>query len=336
MGTTTFLGTATAGLRGSTYYNAFLSKEFLANLDPLLCFDKFATIENIPMHEGRGIEFERVESFTASAVPGDEGVTGDAIDVSYSKYQATLLQYQQHLTYSDWLKNNSFRDYMMKYTDRFKQQMTATRDLIIRGVLNAADNSLYSNGAATTTLETSITANLLLNGIRTLQVNNAAPITKYYKGLVNKEQVALSPCYILFVHPDECADLIAINNFIQARYYQQAPIHPGEVGSYHNIRVIATTQVSKAVSTNTNLSSGMLNNATYLYTYKNILLAADAYAVSELSGASSGIILKPLGSAGSDDPTNVRGSLGWKMDMASVITQQSAILLLESCASKLS
>ena len=46
--------------------------------------------------------------------------------------------------------------------------------------------------------------------------------------------------------------------------------------------------------------------------YSTIILGADAYGTTELTGGGLQHIVKPLGSAGSADPLNQRGTVGWK------------------------
>jgi len=347
MADATFSGQVASSVRATTVYNAYLSKKFISNLDPLVTMEKFGMQEPIPLNAGRTIEFEKVTRLTVADTPIDEGVPPDSTTPANTRIQADLNEYGDYIEFTNRLKDNAFRNYLVKWAERQRVQMAETRDIIIRNNLLSASNTFYANGAAATDLDQPIHANLLDNAIRNFQGNSVNFITKMIKGIVDGQQQSIPGCYVCFVHPDVVADLQSIKGFIQSQHYSQAPLHPGEVGSYKMIRFISTPQMVPYRSTGLSnvgndqgasnaTSSGMLSESgTQNDVYASILIGADAFTVSKISNESVGIILKKLGSSGAADPLNQKGTMGWCMDFAVGNTQANAIGLLYHCASKL-
>ena len=80
----------------------------------------------------------------------------------------------------------------------------------------------------------------------------------------------------------------------------------GEIGRIHGVRFILTTMCPTDTSTN---SGGAL--------HKTLIVGKDAYGVVDVNGSSKPeIIIKPTGSAGTEDPLNQRASVGYTLAFA--------------------
>lgn len=63
------------------------------------------------------------------------------------------------------------------------------------------------------------------------------------------------------------------------------------------------------------------------------MLGKDAYGVVDVNGSSKPeIIIKPTGSAGTEDPLNQRASVGWKAMAVTVRLQELAMVCIQSMA----
>ena len=67
--------------------------------------------------------------------------------------------------------------------------------------------------------------------------------------------------------------------------------------------------------------------------YSTIILADDAYGVTEVTGGGLELIVKQLGSAGTADPINQRATIGWKLTKTAEILVPQYIVRLETTAS---
>ena len=68
--------------------------------------------------------------------------------------------------------------------------------------------------------------------------------------------------------------------------------------------------------------------------YSTLIIADDAYGVTEITGGGLQHIVKQLGSAGSGDPLNQRATVGWKATTTAEILVPQYLVRIESTASK--
>jgi N4-gp56 family major capsid protein len=98
-------------------------------------------------------------------------------------------------------------------------------------------------------------------------------------------------------------------------------IYRGEVGRIGGVRVVESSnakQVAGApVSAN---ASGFLT----------LVIGPGAFGVVELDGAASNVFVKQVGSAGSSDPLNQKGSVGVKVYFAPVVLEATRMVRISS------
>ena len=66
--------------------------------------------------------------------------------------------------------------------------------------------------------------------------------------------------------------------------------------------------------------------------YSTLFIADDAYGTTQVTGGGLQHIVKPLGSGGSSDPLDQRGTVGWKALKAAKILVQQYMVRVESTA----
>ena len=66
--------------------------------------------------------------------------------------------------------------------------------------------------------------------------------------------------------------------------------------------------------------------------YSTLIIADDAYGVTEVEGGGLQHIVKPLGSAGSADPLDQRSTVGWKGAKTAEILVPQYLVRIESTA----
>lgn len=66
--------------------------------------------------------------------------------------------------------------------------------------------------------------------------------------------------------------------------------------------------------------------------YATIVIGANAYGVTEITGGGAEIIVKPLGSGGTSDPLNQRATVGWKATMVAKRLVEEYMVRIESCS----
>ena len=66
--------------------------------------------------------------------------------------------------------------------------------------------------------------------------------------------------------------------------------------------------------------------------YTTLILGADAYGVTEITGGGLQHIVKQLGSAGTADPLNQRASCGWKATKVAERLVEAYMVRIESAS----
>jgi len=171
--------------------------------------------------------------------------------------------------------------------------------------------------------------------IRYLKGQNA----KYMKeGITASDKIGTGPvrkAFIGLVHPDVEYDLEGITGYKSvSEYGSQEGVIEDEIGSYKNIRFVTSTNckiwtnATTATTAGYKATGGGSNDV-----YATLILAAEAYGLSPLSGEAMKTTVKPLGSAGSADPLDQRSTVGWKATTITTILNQAWMVRLETLAS---
>jgi N4-gp56 family major capsid protein len=183
-------------------------------------------------------------------------------------------------------------------------QAADTFDQLTRDVLVAGTSVFYANGVGG---RASVAANVAVADYRkiarSLALNNAKKMTRIVTGT---DQVGTSPidaAYIVIISPNTYYDLKGLTGFIPTRQYPSnvTPME-GEVGSLDEFRFVMTTNAKVF----TGAGSGSVD------VHADVILAANGYGITRISGQTMESIFKPLGSGGSQDPLNQRQTQGWK------------------------
>ena len=97
----------------------------------------------------------------------------------------------------------------------------------------------------------------------------------------------------------------------------------GELGKMHGMKFFESTNLKTVTEGNKDI------HIAYAY-------GKDAYACVDLENGAGKpeIIVKPNGSAGTNDPLNQRASAGWKNCFTAVITQPMALVRVETCVNE--
>ena len=105
-----------------------------------------------------------------------------------------------------------------------------------------------------------------------------------------------------------------------AKYAKPEQMLKGEIGKMHGFRFMEATAFEPVSGTSIDV-------------HRALFYGKDSYGAVDLEngGGKPDIIVKQLGSAGTDDPLNQRGSIGWKLPFTCEILQPDALISYE-CA----
>lgn len=290
----------------------FYDRTLLSRLLPNLTFLKYGQKRPMPKNEGDTINFRRFNSLDVPAASLTEGVTPDGDNLSITAVTATVAQEGNWVRLSDKISMVGIDPVLTESAALMGENAAKTLETRCADVIFKGTSQQFAGGAASAA---AIAAGKVVNSeeikkaVRTLRNNNAEPLEGGY--------------YIGFCDPDVAYDLQNDSLWQDISKYNGAEnIMKGEIGRIHGVRFILTTMCPTDTKTAT---AGTL--------HKTLIVGKDAYGVVDVDGSSKPeIIIKPTGSAGTEDPLNQRASVGWKAMAVTVRLQELAMVCIQSMA----
>ena len=130
--------------------------------------------------------------------------------------------------------------------------------------------------------------------------------------------------YCAIIHPDVAYDLMSDPAWKAPHEYKDTTnLYEGEIGKIAGVRFVETTEAKifgKAAGSNA------------VDVYSTLVMGADAYGVTEITGGGLQHIVKQLGSAGTADPLNQRATAGWKAMKTAERLVEQYMVRIESCS----
>lgn len=287
----------------------YFERKLLSRLLPNLVFAKYGQKKSMPKNEGDKINFRRFNSLAAATTPLTEGVTPDGAALDITKVEAQVAQYGNFVRITDKLDMVGLDPVLSETAGLLGENAALVLDTVVRDEVCAGTSVQYAGARASRDAITAsdvVTAAEIKKAVRTLRRNNAKPIDgKYFVGIID---------------PDVAYDLM--NDALWqdvSKYNGGTAIMAGEVGRLGGVRFIETTNTKTA------------ENTGKIAVHMSMIIGKDAYGVVDVEGSSRPeMIVKALGSAGTDDPLNQRASSGWKCMFTCKRLQELAMVRIES------
>lgn len=280
-----------------TYYSDYL----IDMAEPNLVHDQFGQKHPIPKNGGKTIEFRKYSPLPKATTAITEGVTPNGQKLNVSTVTATVEQYGGFIELSDMLILTAIDNNLVEAMNLLGGQAGRTLDTITRNVLNGGTNVQFANGEVTSraaleytdaATNHNLTVDAVRKAVRFLKVMNAPKINGCYAGII---------------HPDCAYDLMSDPKWVNVKTYSDPDgIYEGEIGKIEGVRFVETSEAMVFPGT----------GADGRDVYSTLILGANAYGVTEVTGGGLQTIVKQLGSAGTADPLNQRATCGWKATKA--------------------
>lgn len=315
--------TTTLSDLAKTYY----VMRFLARLHARYLYGKFgdpANIVELPQGKGLLAEWRRWGALSAATTPLTQGVTPAGSNHSVTLVTATPAQYGDYTTYSDVLDWVNIDPTVTSMVDVFVEQAGETVDQIDRAVLTAGTNVQYAGAVAN---RASVAASNKLSiaeikkAVRTLKLANVPKIMDEFGG-----------SYVAILSPNAGYDIMNDSEFILTNQYAGGTaLYEGELGRYMGVRLLETSNAKVFSGAG---AAGIDVHATIIFGMHWFGFAKwiDMSGGNKMMDAGNNMVeffLKPLGSSGSADPLNQRGTCGWKLSHVCKILNQNCGLRIE-------
>lgn len=286
-------------------YADFYDRSMLVRAVSNFVHNRWAQVRDIPANSGLIIKFRRYGVLAAATTALTEGVTPAGSALSITDAIATVLQYGDYVTLTDKVSFSTLDPILTETAEILGDQAGDTLDQLTRNVMVAGASVQY---ASTATAIGDITAAMKMNAtevreaVLTLQEAKAKPIMRMIDPSNSFNTVPVGSCYVGIIHPRVYRDLKTDTAWIPVeKYGNKSDVMEGEVGALDEVRFV--------MSPNAKVGTGLGNSADVYYT---LIFGRDFYAITRISGEALKNIIKPLGSAGTNDPLDQRATSGWK------------------------
>lgn len=308
--------------------SGFYDRNLLERAEALLVHDKFAQMRALPEKSGTRVNFRRFSNLAVATTPLTEGVTPSGSQLSVTDINATVAQYGDFVTLTDMVDVHGLDNNVKEATDILGYQMGQTTDSVWRDqiVPNLANAITIGATEGATVAGDTLTVASIKQAILQLKNQNAMKMTPMITSGTGVKSSPIRSAFWGIIHPDVVFDIEDEAGYISAEEYASTKtLAEGEVGAVKDVRFIETTQAY------INADGG----ATGVDTYHTAIFADNAYGVVNVRGkGNAGVIVKPLGSAGSADPLDQRSSVGWKVTTVAKILNDAYGVKIVSASSQ--
>lgn len=295
----------------------FYSEHLIELAEPELVHDQFGQTQNIPKNGGKTIEFRQYDPLPEMTEPLTEGVTPDGQSMSVHTLEATVEQYGGYVTLSDQLILTAIDNNIVQATKQIASQAGRTLDTITREVLSSGTVVQYAAGQVSSRGALYYTSredncNLSVDAVRLA--------VRY---LESQDAPKINGSYIGIVHPYCKYDLMGDPNWLEVtKYVDVDKAYQNEIGQLYGVRFVESSRAKVFEGE----GAGGVN------VYATLILADEAYGVTEIEGGGLQHIVKQLGSSGTADPLDQRATVGWKAMKTAEILIPQYIVRIETTA----
>lgn len=306
--------------------NNFYDRTLLQRAVSNFVHTRWAQVRDIPRKAGtKVIKFRRYGNLSAATTPLTEGITPSGSQLSVTDITATVAQYGDYVTVTDVVSYESEDAVLMEAAEIMGDQAGDTLDQLCRDIINAGTSVTYAGSGHTLRSQVAagelITVAKIRTIVKTLKNNKAKRITRQINPTTGYNTTPIPASFIGIVHPNITYTLKGLTGFIPVQKYPNgANVMEGEIGSLDEVRFIETP--------NAKVFTG--EGASGIDVYSTLILGANAYGITRVSGEAMKNIVKPLGSAGSADPLDQRATSGWKATFVAKILNDDFMNRFES------
>lgn len=269
----------------------YYERTLIKNVRPEMVHGRDAQKRQLPLHNGKHVQFRRMVPYEAAIEPLKEGVTPAGQEIKQTAFTAMVKPYGRHVEFSDELNLFQLDDMHKEVAQMLSDQAVLSLDTICRDALCAGMNVQYANGKSSRTAltaEDKLTAADIKKAVRTLRRANCQPFEDGF--------------YHAIVHPDAIYDLTNDEQWIDvAKYQDKDKIEKYELGCMYKVKFFESTnaKVFKAESylygTTANLSVTSVDMDSRTMVVSNTITADDARVLTgKMVDVTNGTTVTPM------------------------------------------
>lgn len=307
---------ATAPDPTQTYFDTAL----LMNSEYYLFHPRWASKRSLSKRSGKNILLRRYALFAIAIGQLTEGEPPTGKTLTNTDLTAVLVQFGDFVALTDFAEMTQADEVLNVAVDKLGRQAGYTMDSVDRDVAVAGTgNIIYSNGTTRAGLSTIVDGNDLDRLIRSLQNSGARMMIKGSAAQSGQGTYPTMPGYPCITDPSVYLDLQNLSGFRSYEQYKSGGgTFDGEMGRYKNLVFFVAPDpdnlnAGAKVFNSGGATSSLVDNTAGTADVHTILAFGEEYFTTvPLDGESTGTIMKKTGSAGTADPLNQVGTVGWK------------------------
>jgi N4-gp56 family major capsid protein len=273
-----------------------------------------------------------VDTF-ASGYALTEGTTPSARTMAYQDVQAVVEQYG--VLYS--ITDKAFDLYEDDIASDMKKQIGETigliREMICYGALKAGTNKFFSGGTDRSTVDQSLTINLVRKVVKSLQKNHAKRITGILDSSGNYNTKSVEAAYVVYCSTDMAPAIRELDGFVPtADYGNRKLISEGEIGTVEEFRFVLSPELAPYINAGAAVgSTGLFSTGgANIDVYPVIVAGEEAWGNVMLRGVDSiNPTWVPPGQKDKSDPLGQRGYAGAQFYYDSLVLNQGWMAVIE-------
>jgi N4-gp56 family major capsid protein len=292
----------------------YYDRRLLTRALPMLLHSKFAQRRGIPRRGGKTIEFRKFATLGTATTALTEGTPPAGQSLSVSNITATVEQYGGFVSFSDLVATTTIDPLLEETTDLLAEQAAESIDELVRDVLVTGTNVQYAGSA-----------NAARTDLAAGDIIDVVDIRLAVLTLMNNRAKKIDGAWQAIIHPDVAFDLQGQQEWLDAQIggERTGRVQDGSLGMLYGVKFWISDKAKVFAA-----GSGDSKDV-----YATLIMGANAYGIVDLAGHNLQTIFKPLGSAGTADPLNQNGSMGWKVTFTTRILDDANIVRIESVAS---
>jgi len=316
-----------------------LAAFMLTNAAAQVFVGKLGDARSIGKNKGRTIHARRYHVLPPALAPLADAVTPAGLPVTFDDFEVSLEQYGSWVGVSDRTIDTHQDDVLNIEAGQCGDQISETLEQIDLGVLKGGTNVGYAGGPSITA-RTSVATDISLGDVRlaerTLLNDKAKYIRRIVTGTTKVGTEPIGPAFVALAHTDMKSDIRDISGFTPVeKYAKQDALSMYEVGKVENTRFVCMAQdglkpwLASGASTTAYLSNGALASSN-CDVYPVLFFGENAFVTVALAGRKRVTPKVRLPKPADGDELGQRGSVGWKLDHATMLTAQLWMYRLES------
>jgi N4-gp56 family major capsid protein len=262
-----------------------------------------------------------------------EGTTPSARTMNYTDVTSTMEQYGVLYAITD----KTFDLYEDDVSADMKQQVGETigmiREMICYGAAKAGTNLYYAGGSDRSTVDQSISLNLIRKITKNLKKNHGGMITKMLSGSPNFGTSAVEASYVVYGHTDLEPAIRDLPGFVHvADYGQRTPISDQEIGSVESFRFVLSPELAPYIDSGAAVGTTGLYSTTgsNIDVYPLIVAAEECWGQVALRGVNAITpTWIPPGQKDKSDPLGQRGYVGASFYHDALVLNQGWLAVAE-------